>query len=109
MKGDPRVLKALNDVLRKELTGINQYFLHSRMCRNWGYQILDDAIFRESVEEMQHADQIINRILLLNGVPNVAGYDKIIVGKTVQEQLGKRPRAGRGGHHRAPRRHCHMP
>ncbi len=87
MKGDPRVLKVLNDVLRKELTGINQYFMHSRMCRNWGYQVLDGAIFKESLEEMQHADQIINRILLLDGVPNVAGYDKIAVGKAVQEQL----------------------
>ena len=87
MKGNPKVLKALNDVLRKELTGINQYFMHSRICRNWGYQILDDSIFKESVEEMQHADQIINRVLLLDGVPNVTGYDKIMVGKTVQEQL----------------------
>ncbi len=87
MKGDPRVLKAINDVLRKELTGINQYFMHSRMCRNWGYQVLDDALFRESIEEMQHADRIINRILLLDGVPNVAGYDKITVGKAVKEQL----------------------
>lgn len=88
MKGDPRVLKALNDVLRKELTGINQYFMHSRMCRNWGYQALDQAIWTESIEEMRHADQIINRILLLDGVPNVSGYDKIMVGKTVKEQLG---------------------
>ena len=87
MKGDPRVLKALNDVLRKELTGINQYFMHSRMCRNWGYQVLDQAIWTESVEEMRHADQIINRILLLDGVPNVSGYDKIMVGKTVKKQL----------------------
>lgn len=87
MKGDPRVLKALNDVLRKELTGINQYFMHSRMCRNWGYQVLDQFIWKESIEEMQHADQIINRILLLDGVPNVSGYDKIMVGKTVKEQL----------------------
>ena len=87
MKGDPRALKALNDVLRKELTGINQYFMHSRMCRNWGYQVLDQAIWTESVEEMRHADQIINRILLLDGVPNVSGYDKIMVGKTVKKQL----------------------
>ena len=87
MKGDPRVLKALNDVLRKELTGINQYFMHSRMCRNWGYQVLDQAIWTESIEEMRHADEIINRILLLDGVPNVAGYDKIMVGKTVKKQL----------------------
>lgn len=87
MKGDPRALKALNDVLRKELTGINQYFMHSRMCRNWGYQVLDQFIWKESIEEMQHADEVINRILLLDGVPNVAGYDKIMVGKTVKEQL----------------------
>ena len=87
MKGDPRVLKALNDVLRKELTGINQYFMHSRMCRNWGYQVLDQSIFKESIEEMEHADQVINRILMLDGVPNVAGYDKIMVGKTVKGQL----------------------
>ena len=87
MKGDPRALKALNDVLRKELTGINQYFMHSRMCRNWGYQVLDQYIWKESIEEMQHADEVINRILLLDGVPNVAGYDKIMVGKTVKEQL----------------------
>ena len=87
MKGDPRVLKALNDVLRKELTGINQYFMHSRMCRNWGYQVLDQFIFKESIEEMEHADQVINRILMLDGVPNVAGYDKIMVGKTVKGQL----------------------
>ena len=87
MKGDPRVIKALNDVLRKELTGINQYFMHSRMCRNWGYQVLDKFIFTESIEEMRHADEIINRILLLDGVPNVSGYDKIRVGKTVKEQL----------------------
>lgn len=87
MKGDPKVLKALNDVLRKELTGINQYFMHSRMCRNWGYQVLDDIILKESIDEMQHADQIINRILLLDGVPNVSGYDKIMVGKTVRQQL----------------------
>ena len=87
MKGNPKVLKALNDVLRKELTGINQYFMHSRMCRNWGYQALDQFIWTESVEEMRHADQIINRILLLDGVPNVTGYDKIMVGKTVKEQL----------------------
>ena len=87
MKGDPRVLKVLNDVLRKELTGINQYFMHSRMCRNWGYQVLDQFIWTESVEEMRHADRIISRILFLDGVPNVAGYDKIITGKTVKEQL----------------------
>jgi bacterioferritin len=61
--------------------------MHSRMCRNWGYQVLDQFIFKESIEEMEHADQVINRILMLDGVPNVAGYDKIMVGKTVKGQL----------------------
>lgn len=87
MKGDERVLKVLNDVLRKELTGINQYFMHSRMCRNWGYKVLEEFIYKESVEEMRHADLIINRILLLDGSPNGSGYDRIMVGATVQQQL----------------------
>lgn len=87
MKADPSVLKVLGDVLRKELTGINQYFIHSRMCRNWGYQVLEELIYKESIEEMQHADRIINRILFLEGTPNVSNYDKIMVGKTVKEQL----------------------
>ena len=87
MKGEPRVIQALNQVLRKELTGINQYFIHAKMCQSWGYEVLYQAIWKESLEEMQHADKVIERILFLEGIPNVAGYDKITVGTTVKEQL----------------------
>jgi bacterioferritin len=87
VKGNPEVVKVLNDVLRKELTGINQYFIHSKMCRNWGYSVLADHAWHESIDEMKHADQLIERILFLEGVPNVAAYDKISVGATVKQQL----------------------
>ncbi len=87
MKGEPKVLKVLNDVLRKELTGINQYFVHAKMCKNWGYEVLSHMIWEESRGEMKHADQLIERILFLEGVPNVSGYDKIMVGSTVKQQL----------------------
>lgn len=88
MKGNPHVLKVLNDVLRKELTGINQYFIHAKMCKNWGYEALCEVEWKESIDEMKHADQIIERMLFLEGVPNMAGYDKISVGSTVKQQLG---------------------
>lgn len=87
MKGDPKVIKVLNDVLRKELTGINQYFVHAKMCKNWGYEVLYQGIWSESLGEMKHADQVIERILFLEGVPNLSGYDKILVGSTVKQQL----------------------
>ncbi|MBI4525473.1 MAG: bacterioferritin [Deltaproteobacteria bacterium] len=87
MKGDPKIIKVLNDVLRKELTGINQYFAHAKMCKNWGYEVLHHAIWEESLGEMKHADRVIERILFLDGVPNVSGYDKIMVGATVKQQL----------------------
>ena len=87
MKGDPEVIKVLNAVLRKELTGINQYFVHSKMCRNWGYDVLADVHWKESIDEMKHADKLIERILFLEGVPNVAAYDKILVGMNVKDQL----------------------
>ncbi|MBI1996320.1 MAG: bacterioferritin [Deltaproteobacteria bacterium] len=87
MKGEPKVLKVLTDVLRKELTGINQYFVHAKMCKNWGYEVLSHMIWEESRGEMKHADQLIERILFLEGVPNVSGYDKIMVGSTVKQQL----------------------
>lgn len=74
-------------MLCKELTGINQYFIHARMCQNWGYEVLHQFNWKESIEEMRHADKIIERILFLEGMPNVAGYDKITVGRTVKEQL----------------------
>ena len=87
MKGNTQVIKVLNDVLRKELTGINQYFVHAKMCKNWGYEVLREVNWKESIDEMKHADQIIERILFLEGVPNVAAYDKILVGPTVKQQL----------------------
>lgn len=87
MKGDAKVIKVLNDVLRKELTGINQYFVHAKMCENWGYEALCEVSRKESIDEMKHADRIIERILFLEGVPNMSGYDKIMVGSTVKEQL----------------------
>jgi bacterioferritin len=87
MKGNPEIIKVLNEVLRKELTGINQYFIHSKMCKNWGYSVLADHAWHESIDEMKHADELIERILFLEGVPNVAAYDKISVGNTVKQQL----------------------
>jgi bacterioferritin len=88
MKGSPDVIKVLNEVLRKELTGINQYFIHSQMCKNWGYEVLAGVAWKESIEEMKHADEIIERILFLEGIPNLSAYDKINVGTSVQQQLG---------------------
>ena len=87
MKGNEQVLAVLNQVLRKELTGINQYFLHAEMCKNWGYERLYKIIRGESIEEMRHADKIIERILFLEGTPNVSSYDKIMVGSAVKQQL----------------------
>ena len=87
MQGDPRIIDLLNQVLRKELTGINQYFIHSRMCENWGYKRLEKVHYDESIDEMKHADGIIKRILFLDGVPNVSDYDAIRVGPSVREQL----------------------
>ena len=87
MKGNPEVIKVLNEVLRKELTGINQYFIHAKMCKNWGYSVLAEHAWNESIDEMKHADQIIERIVFLEGVPNVQAYDKIQVGSNVRQQL----------------------
>ncbi len=87
MQGDPRIIDLLNQVLRKELTGINQYFIHSRMCKNWGYAVLEKVHYDEAIEEMKHADLVIQRILFLEGVPNLADYDRILVGPTPREQL----------------------
>ena len=87
MKGDPKVLDLLNKVLRKELTGINQYFVHSKMCENWGYRRLAGHGRKESIDEMKHADKIVDRILFLEGTPNMAQLDKLMVGKDVRQQL----------------------
>ena len=87
MKGHDQVITALNDVLTAELTAINQYFIHARMCENWGYQRLWKMIREESIGEMKHADKLIERILYLEGIPNVQRLGKVNVGQTVPEQL----------------------
>ena len=87
MKGSDKVIELLNDVLTAELTAINQYFIHAKMCADWGYARLASKIREESIDEMKHADEIIERILFLEGVPNVQRYGKITVGETVREQF----------------------
>jgi len=87
MKGNEQVIAVLNRVLRKELTGINQYFIHAKMCENWGYKRLKKVLWDEAIGEMKHADRVIGRILFLEGAPNVTAYDKITVGGDVKQQL----------------------
>ena len=87
MKGDPKVIQFLNQVLKAELTAINQYFLHAEMCENWGYQRLAKLIKKESIEEMTHAEKLMERILYLDGTPNMTDYFKINVGATVEAQI----------------------
>lgn len=87
MQGHPQIIELLNNVLRKELTGINQYFVHSKMCENWGYKVLAKVIREETTDEMKHADKIIDRILFLDGTPNMSTYDRIMVGNNVRQQL----------------------
>ena len=87
MKGNAKVLDILNQVLKAELTAINQYFLHSEMCENWGYERLAKLIKKESIEEMVHAEKCMERILFLDGTPNMSDYFKINVGATVEQQF----------------------
>lgn len=87
MKGDARLIEGLNEILTGELTGINQYFIHSMMCQNWGYERLSEKIRAESIGEMNHAERIIERILHLEGVPNLTRLEKIRVGERVLDQL----------------------
>ena len=85
MKGNPKVLDALNEALSEELTAINQYMLHSEMCENWGYDKLAAFIKKESIDEMRHAEALIERILFLDGVPNLSKYRKLNIGQIVPE------------------------
>jgi bacterioferritin len=87
MKGNAKVIETLNEILTGELTAINQYFVHAKMCANWGYARLAHKIREESIGEMKHADQVIERILFLEGVPNMQRLEKVRVGETVHEQL----------------------
>ena len=87
MKGDPKVIEFLNEVLKAELTAINQYFLHSEMCENWGYQRMAKLVKKESIEEMVHAEKLMERILYLDGTPNMSDYFKINIGATVEAQI----------------------
>jgi bacterioferritin len=87
MKGNDQIIDLLNEVLTAELTAINQYFIHAKMCQNWGYERLYKKIWDESMGEMRHADELIGRILYLEGHPNLQRLGKVNIGQTVHEQL----------------------
>ncbi len=87
MKGDPKVLAELSNNLSAELSAINQYFLHAEMCEDWGYDKLSKWLKKESIDEMKHAEEIIERILFLEGIPNMTKYQKLTIGKTVEEMF----------------------
>jgi bacterioferritin len=87
MQGIPQIIDALNNALTIELTAINQYFCQAKMCKNWGYLKLGDKHYHESIGEMKHAEKLIDRIIFLEGVPEIARYDVIRVGTNVKEQF----------------------
>jgi bacterioferritin len=87
MKGKPEVLKALQEMLEEELGALNQYFLHSEMCENWGYELLSKRVKKLSITEMKHAEDLIERMLFLEGAPNLSELPQLNVGKDVKQQL----------------------
>jgi bacterioferritin len=87
MRGDADVIELLNEVLTAELTAINQYFIHAKMCENWGFERLAKHNYDESIDEMKDAEKVIERILFLDGVPNLQRLGSVLVGETVVEQL----------------------
>ena len=87
MRGNDRIIELLNEVLTAELTAVNQYFLHAKMCENWGYDRLAHHVRDESIDEMRHADRVTDRVLFLEGVPNYQRYFPLHIGETVLEQF----------------------
>jgi len=87
VKGNPEVIQILNTVLAGELVAINQYFLHSRMCKDWGFEKLADLVWKESIDEMKHAQTLTDRILFLEGIPNLQKLGKLSIGENIEEIL----------------------